>query len=128
MKTAIALAAAALAATPLAAAQAQSLPGISDEETTIPSGGVDTFEFGKGDVLFVRHRTLKWYRVEITDGCMRNSIRERRALFDTTGHSTRIDRFTRVIFPDSGRICRIESIRRSETPPQYDSDSRVTLD
>ena len=128
MKTALAFAAAALAATPLAAAHAQSLPGVSDEETTIPSGGVDAFEFGNADVLFVRHRTLKWYRVELTGGCLSSGLRERRAYFDTTGRSTRIDKFTRVIFPDSGKICRIESIRRSETPPQYDSDSRVTLD
>ena len=45
--------AAALLAAPLAAQPAGPLPGVANEETTIPSGGITQFHRGKGDVLFV---------------------------------------------------------------------------
>ena len=111
------------AAAPLAA---QSLPGVSDEETEIPSGGLTAFERGNGDVVFVRHRTLRWYRVGLNDGCLTDNYVGRHAAFVPSGVSGRIDRLARVVFPETRRTCRVVSIRRSAAPPQYDSDSVVT--
>ena len=109
------------------AASSQTLPGVSEEETVIRTG-VEEFVFGNGDVVFVRDGTLRWYRIETNEGCISGEYLGRQIAFDTTGPAGRIDKFTNVIFPRYHRICGIVSIRRSETPPQFDSDSRVTLD
>lgn len=112
-----------------ASAHAQELPGITDEETVIPFGGVREFHKGHGDVLFVRDRETKWYRIALNKGCLSNSGPLRSVIFDSSGPSTRIDRTTMVILDSGVPVhCRIESIRRSEAPPQVDSKSRVTLD
>ena len=130
MKAALASAAIILAA-PLAAQPAGPLPGVANEETTIPSGGITQFHRGKGDVLFVLDRVGHWYRLGLNDGCLSESPRIRSLTFGNSA-SQRIDRFTQVFIRDSGgRLglnCRIDSIRRSEAPPQVDSKSPVTLD
>ncbi|WP_217906640.1 hypothetical protein [Qipengyuania atrilutea] len=105
----------------------QPLPGVDEEETVIRTG-VEEFVFGNGDVVFVRDGTLRWYRIETNEGCIGGEYLGRQIAFDTTGPAGRIDKLTNVIFPRYHRICGIVSIRRSETPPQFDSDSRVTLD
>ena len=120
-----AFALAGFAAAPLAA---QDLPGVHLEETAIPSGQLITFARGKGDVVFVQHRTLRWYRVQLNEGCLANGFVGNRIAFDADNATGRIDRFTRVILPQRGQTCVIDSIRRSATPPQYDNDSVVTLD
>lgn len=113
--------------TPLAA---QSLPGVSDEETTIDitSRGIAQVEFGKGDIAFVRDGINRWYRVRLTKGCLSgNFSKQDPAIFDS-GAGDRIDQLTTVRFPRNGRICGIDSIRRSERPKMVDSKSRVPLD
>lgn len=120
--------AAALLAAPLAAHPLESLPGVENVETTIPAGGIAQYHRGHGDVIFVRDRINRWYRVQVNDGCLRQ-MREADALvFDQSFPATRIDRFTRVRQPALGASCFIESIRRSAAPPQVDSQSLVTLD
>ena len=123
--------AAALLAAPLAAQPAGPLPGVANEETTIPSGGITQFHRGKGDVLFVLDRVGHWYRLGFNDGCLSESPRIRSLTFGNSA-SQRIDRFTKVQIDGlDGSLslsCRIESIRRSEAPPQVDSKSPVTRD
>lgn len=112
----------------LAAAAPAALPGVSDEETDIPSGGIREYHRGKGDVIFVRHRTGRWYRIELNDGCLDNGLTSDSLSFDSRNPGGRIDRFTRVSQPRTGLNCSIESIRRSAAPPQVNSRSPVTLD
>lgn len=115
-------------ATPLAAAET-SLPGVSDEETAIRSGKVEEFQRGKGDVVFLRDRENKWYRVALNSGCLKGSMEIETMSFETSDTSSRIDKLTRVNLTDGiTRTCLIDSIRRSEAPPQVDSKSPVTLD
>jgi len=122
----------ALFATPLAAYSAGPLPGIADEETTIPSGGITQFHRGKGDVLFVLDRAGRWYRLGLNEGCLSTTPRIDSLAFGYSGGIQRVDRFTQVFIRESrahhGLNCRVDSIRRSEAPPQIDSKSRVTLD
>lgn len=132
MKPLLALALLTFAA-PLAAADAPlSLPGVADEETTISSGGISQYHAGNGDVLFVLDRAGRWYRIALNDGCLKGTDYIGSLSFDYDDSFRRIDRFTRVLIaPDAGAMrltCRIDSIRRSEAPPQVDSRSRVTLD
>ena len=105
------------------------LAGVSDEETTIPSGTIEQFVRGKGDVLFVRDRTAHWYRLTLNAGCLKAAPSIDAVTFDFGGAATQIDRFTRVTLdgPDP-RTCAIASIRASVPPPQVDSKSPVTLD
>jgi len=118
------------AAAPLAAAEGvASLAGVSDEETVIHSGRIEQFQRGKGDVVFLRDRENKWYRVALNAGCLKGASEIQTMAFQTDGVSGRIDRMTKVNLYDGGRrLCLIDSIRRSEAPPQVDSKSRVTLD
>jgi len=123
--------AAAVVAAPLAAQGAASLPGVADEETTIPSGGINQFHAGKGDVLFVLDRAGRWYRVGLNEGCLHPTLGIDSLAFGNAFGSERIDRFTHVRIERKDslvRSCRIDSIRRSEAPPQLNSQSRVTLD
>ena len=124
--------AAALLATPLAAQPVASLPGVADEETSIPSGGITRFHRGNHDNLFVLDRAGHWYRLGLNEGCLRGTPRISAVVFDESAPSQRIDRFTRVIVSGPGGTlpvnCRVDSIRRSEAPPQFDSTSPVTLD
>lgn len=113
-------------AAPLAA---QSLPGVSDEETVIDAGarGLSQVLFGKGDVMFVRNNN-RWFRVALNDGCTKgNFTRQDPVSFDTLPNN-RIDKLTVVRFPRTSRSCSIESIRASEAPPMIDSKSRVPID
>lgn len=112
----------------LAAAQPVPLAGVADEETTIPSGQIRDFQRGNGDVLFVRHQTGRWYRLELTDGCLGTLRNSDPLVFDRDNGIGRIDRFTRVIQPAYNVSCRVESIRRSAAPPQVNSTSPITLD
>lgn len=105
------------------------LPGISDEETQI---GVTQRQLknvvrGKGDVLFVQDRNLRWYRVALNEGCTDNLIDPRPAVSFGRRINT-IDRGSDVFLGRYGQSCKVTSVRRSETPPQFDSDSIVTLD
>jgi hypothetical protein len=70
MKAAIVIAAT-LATLPLAAAAASPLAGVSDEETRISSGEIREYHRGNGDVMFMRDRENKWFRVEFNPGCLR---------------------------------------------------------
>ena len=110
-------------------AQAQTLAGVSDQETTIPFG-VDNFVRGNGDVLFVSDRADRWYRMQLNEGCLANTGTIRNIVFDNKSASNRIDRFTVVYLHDNGvpRNCRPVSIRSSKAPPQINSQSPVTLD
>jgi hypothetical protein len=128
MKTLLAVAATLIAAPLAAAPAANPLPGVSDQETEIAYGGIQQFERGHGDVLFVRDSADRWYRLALNDGCLKGSVQMRRILFRNSGPGSRIDRFTTIQLPDDLRTCAIESIRRSAPPPQVDSHSPVTLD
>jgi hypothetical protein len=79
-------------------------------------------------VLFIRHRTDRWYRVQLNEGCLSTLARSDRLMFDRSSPGDRIDRFTRVHQPVMGMNCSITSIRRSVAPPQVDSKSPITLD
>ena len=125
---AIVLTAAALLPGALAAAAPATLPGVADEETRIPSGEILDYHAGKGDVIFVRHRTDRWYRVALNEGCMDTGLSTDRLVFDSNVSGGQIDRFTRVYRPATGVSCSIKSIRRSAPPPLVDSDSPVPLD
>ena len=119
----------AVAAAPLAAkAPITPLRGVSDRETTIPYGDIQQTERGHGDVLFVRDRTDRWYRLQLNHGCLRGPVDLDRVLFRHHGVGGQIDRFTTVELPRDLRSCAIVSIRGSAPPPQVDRHSRVTLD
>ncbi|MCM8556287.1 hypothetical protein [Sphingomicrobium sediminis] len=110
-------------------AETASLPGIADEETQI---GVTQRQLrnvvrGNGDVLFVQDRTNRWYRVALNEGCTDNVI-DPRPTVKFGARATTIDQGSNVYIGDFGSVCKVTSVRRSETPPQYDSDSIVTLD
>jgi hypothetical protein len=119
---------ASLTSAPLAAAQHVPLAGVADEETTIPSGQIRDFQRGKGDVLFVRDRIDRWYRLKLTEGCLGTLRSSDPLVFGGNNPGGKIDRFTRVLQPAYKVSCHIESIRRSAAPPQVDSESPVTLD
>jgi hypothetical protein len=127
VKAAIVLAAA-LVAMPLATAAASPLAGVSDEETSIRSGDIREFHRGNGDVMFVRDRENKWYRVALNAGCLGNDWAGDKVAFRTRDVSGEINTFTEVRFLEQGRACNIDSIRRSVAPPQVDSKSPITLD
>jgi hypothetical protein len=127
MKAVLAISAALLAA-PLAAAPAHTtLPGVSDEETTISHGGIREWERGHGDVLFVRDSADHWYRLQLNQGCLKGPMQLDQLVVEN-GNSTRIDRFTKIRIPKDLRLCGITSIRASVPPPQVDSKSPITLD
>ncbi len=115
-----------------ASAAINSLPGVSDAETTFlydsPRSVVE-FYVGKGDVVFVRTRTNDWYRIALNRGCLNGrTLGSGTISFDADG-AGRVDRSSRVAFNgDVNRSCLIDSIRRSAAPPQVDSESVVTLD
>ena len=128
MKAALALGLA-LAAAPLAAkAPWKPLRGVADRETTIPYGDIQQTERGHGDVLFVRDRTDRWYRLQLNRGCLRGPVDLDRVIFRHHGVGGEIDRFTMVELPRDLRSCAITSMRRSAPPPQVDRRSPVTLD
>jgi hypothetical protein len=127
MKLALVFASIALAA-PLAAADAPSLAGVSDQETDIRSGQIEEFHRGNGDVVFVRDRENKWYRVALNAGCLGSDWAGENIAFRARDLSGEINRLTEVRFPEQGRGCNIDSIRRSVAPPQVDSKSPITLD
>ncbi len=122
-----ALSAAFALSTPLAA---QSLPGVSDEETDIDAGarGLSQVLFGKGDVVFVRTARGRWYRVALNQGCTSGNFSRQDPVSFDTALNNRIDKLTVVRFPRTNRSCSIESIRASEAPPMMDSKSRVPID
>jgi hypothetical protein len=113
-----------------APAAAQDLAGVSDQETTIAfagGGGIVEYHKGNGDVLFVRSRANHWYRVQTNKGCLTGYHDAMPTLFDT-GTGQRLDKLSVIRVPENGVTCAINSIRRSEAPPQVDSNSVVTLD
>lgn len=110
------------------AVHAQELAGVSDEETAISSGQITAFYKGKADVLFVRDRVNKWYRVALNEGCLDHIGPTLSAAFASDSPMERIDRFTTVLIDGGERRCAIKSIRRSVAPPQVDSKSPITLD
>lgn len=127
MKTSIAIAAATILA-PLTAVSAQSLPGVSDKETSITFGKIAEYHRGNGDVLFVRDQRNQWYRLQTNPNCLDGQTTGERFTFIRRGSDDRIDRLTRLDFPETKISCAIDSIRRSVPPPQVDSNSPVTLD
>ena len=132
MKALLAFAASLIAA-PLAASPVTThLAGVSDEETNIPPGGITQFHRGNGDVLFVLDRAGRWYRVGLNEGCLKNATRIDSIAFGVNDAFERIDRFTTILVRESngsfGYSCNVQSIRRSEAPPQINSKSPVTLD
>ena len=119
----------ALTTAPLAAKPSiRHLAGVADRETTIPYGDIQQTERGHGDVLFVRDRTNRWYRLQLNRGCLRGPVELDKVLFRHHGVGGQIDRFTTIELPRDLRSCTITSIRGSAPPPQVDRHSRVTLD
>ena len=127
-KAVFALGSALIAAPVLASPVLIHLPGVSDRETTIPYGDVRQSVRGHGDVLFVRDRDNRWYRLQLTGGCTRTATDANTLVFNHHGASQQIDRFTTVVIPEEATSCAIESIRESAPPPQVDLRSPVTLD
>jgi hypothetical protein len=127
-KAIYALGSALLAAPLLASPVINHLPGVSDRETVIPYGDVRQSVRGHGDVLFVRDRDNRWFRLQLTAGCTRTVTDVNTLIFRHHGSSQQIDRFTTIGIPEEMSSCAIESIRASEAPPQIDSRSPVTLD
>ncbi|MBO0749131.1 MAG: hypothetical protein J2O44_01695 [Porphyrobacter sp.] len=119
----------ALVAAPLAAnPAAPKLAGVSDQETTIPYSEIQQVERGHGDVLFVRDRDNRWYRLGLNKGCLRGPVQLNQVVFNHNSPTSGIDRFTTIELTDDLRSCAIRSIRSSAPPPQVDSHSPVTLD
>ncbi|QIG78815.1 hypothetical protein [Stakelama tenebrarum] len=130
MRILLTTAAALTTAMALPAAAQEALPGVSDEETTISfaaDGGIRQIVKGHGDVLFLRDRTERWYRVETSHGCL-DQYRESMTTIVDTGINNRFDRNSMLRIPQLAISCGVTSIRASEAPPQVDSDSVVTLD
>jgi hypothetical protein len=132
MKALLALSAALIAA-PLAAANpSQHLVGVSDQETTVPAGGIADFHRGHGDVLFVSDHAGRWYRLGLNKGCLSQAHRIDSIAFGIRDGVGRVDHFTTLMVRDvngaRGFSCNVNSIRRSEAPPQINSKSPVTLD
>jgi hypothetical protein len=128
MKAIFALGTALVAAPLLASPCVQHLPGISDRETVIPYGDIRQSVLGHRDVLFVRDRDNRWYRLQLNPGCTGLTTDATTLIFNHHGTSQQIDRFTTIRIPEEVRSCAIESIRESLAPPQIDSRSPVTLD
>jgi hypothetical protein len=129
MRKAILALGSALIAAPLPASPpVQHLAGVSDRETVIPYGDVRQSVRGHGDILFVRDRNNRWYRLKLNAGCSVNVTDVNTLIFNHHGASQQIDRFTTIVIPEEIRTCGIESIRESLAPPQIDSRSPVTLD
>lgn len=127
MRTSLVLASVLLAA-PVAAAEVPKLAGVSDQETRIRSGEIREFHRGNGDVMFVRDRENKWYRVALNKGCLSSGWSSENIAFRPRDNSGEINQLTEVRFLEHGRNCNIDSIRRSVAPPQVDSKSPITLD
>lgn len=119
-----------IALTLLSLLVADPLPGIADTETSIPfatPGGVKEVHRGNGDVVFIRDRTNKWYRLALNDGCLDNYSGSVNFLAIDAGMDRKLEANDRVHL-DANRSCLVNSIRRSEAPPQVNSSSIVTLD
>jgi hypothetical protein len=127
-KAIFALSSALLAAPLLASPYIQHLPGVSDRETVIPYGDVAQSVRGHGDVLFVKDRDNRWYRLQLNVGCARDVTDVDALIFDHHGSVQQVDRFTTIRIPRLLGNCGIESIRESLAPPQINSRSPVTLD
>jgi len=127
MRTALVFASVLLTA-PVSAADGPTLAGVSDQETRIRSGEIREFHRGKGDVMFVRDRENKWYRVALNEGCLGNDWAGDKVAFRARDVSGEINKLTEVRFIEQGRNCNIDSIRRSVAPPQVDSKSPIKLD
>jgi hypothetical protein len=128
MKKALLLAAL-LFAVPVTAAEHKQLAGVADEETFIRSGVIAEYHRGHGDVMFVRDRENKWFRVALNPGCLKGTSDPRSMAFSSQDVSGRIDQLTRVsVYGAMTRTCLIDSIRRSVAPPQVDLKSPITLD
>lgn len=128
MKAILALAVALAAAPLVASPPVKGLPGVSDKETAIPFPDIQQSVRGHGDVFFVRDRLNQWYRLQLNRGCARGIPENSGLIFRHHGSTQQIDRFTTVVIAGQIRNCAIESIRKSQPPPQVDSNSPVTLD
>lgn len=109
---------------------AQSIPGVSDEETSIAfagDGGIRETHVGSGDSLYVRDRRGDWYRVGLNEGCLSGIAPRHDTIRFRIGPDDRLDRFSQVHFAQSLRTCSVASIRRSVAPPQVDSQSPIPL-
>jgi hypothetical protein len=127
-KAIFALGSALLAAPLLASPVLQPLPGVSNRETIIPYGDVNQSVLGRGDVLFVKDRSNRWYRLQLNRGCLGLTTDANSLVFNHHGSSQEIDRFTTIRVPEEVRTCAIESIRASLPPQKIDSRSPVTGD
>ncbi len=110
-----------------AAAWATPLAGVENEETTIRTAITQQVPHG-GDVLFVRDSIGRWYRVELSAGCLEQTADVHTVAFRTQPVTGIIDRFSSVAVGRTGRVCGIESVRRSAAPPQRDSRSPIARD
>jgi hypothetical protein len=128
LKAILALSSALLAMPLLASPTVHHLAGVADSETTIPYGDIRQSVRGHADVLFVKNRDNRWYRLQVNAGCARRITDANTLVFRHNGSGQQIDRFTTIVIPEEGRTCNIRSIRESEAPPQINSRSRVTLD
>ena len=126
-KAIFAIGSALVAAPLLASPYIQRLPGVSDVETVIPYGDVSQSVLGRGDVLFVKDRANRWYRLQLNPACLGWTTDANQLIF-RHGASPEIDRFTTIWVPEEARTCAIESIRGSLPPQKIDSRSPVTGD
>jgi hypothetical protein len=128
MKAILPLSAALVASSLAASPVAKSLAGVSDKETAIPYREIRNSVRGHGDVFFVQDRANQWYRLQVNEGCARDTSDANGLIFRHRGPSHQIDRFTSIFISGAMRSCAIRSIRKSQPPPQIDSKSPVTLD
>jgi len=110
LKAIFALGSVVVAAPLLASPIVNHLAGVSDRETVIPYGDVSQSVRGHGDVLFVRDRDNRWYRLQLNGGCSSNVTDVNTLIFHHHGSSQQIDRFTTISIPEERRSCAIESI------------------
>jgi hypothetical protein len=128
MKAIFALGSALIAAPLLASPYMQHLPGVSDRETVIPYGYVSQSVLGHRDVLFVKDRSNRWYRLQLNAGSRGWTTDVNRLVFNHHGANQEIDLYTTIAVQEDLRTCAIESIRASLPPQKIDSRSPVTGD
>jgi len=91
------------------------------KETTISfasNGGLTNWVAGPpgSDIVYVRDRTLHWYRVALSGDCIaRDPSFTLAYTTDATGTFDRFSRVSNLRFPN--RACGVTSIRRSAPPP-----------
>lgn len=85
------------------------------------NGGIRDYKSGAPGILFLRDRTERWYRVQLTGDCLMSRT-DLAALAFTTDTTGTFDLFSQVVssnYPQ--RRCGVTSIVRSDPPPSVKS-------